>query len=134
MTQDSGKPSDPTQAQQGKSPRASQTEQDSAGSKHEAPTAVQPVEPEQTNLTGAGKAQQREHLQENVEGDAGQGQRHPDLPQASTRPARSLGPEKTIAKPRWLVFGHRFSIGDGIVLQCVLGVEHRCVFGCFGER
>lgn len=80
MTKDSGKQSDSNQNEQGRSPQVSQAEEEAAGSKHEAPTAVQPVEPEQTNLTGAGKTQQREHLQENVEGDEGQAQRHPDLP------------------------------------------------------
>jgi hypothetical protein len=45
---------------------------------HQAPTQVQPVQPEDASATGDQHDQQREHLKRNV--TEGQTQRHPETP------------------------------------------------------
>ena len=65
-------------SKQGTESRPAASPQPPAAAPQEAPTGVQPVEP--ANSQPAGKDQQSHALKLNVEGSAGQGQRHPDTP------------------------------------------------------
>jgi hypothetical protein len=72
---------------------------------HDAPTGVQPVEPADEQPTPPGKDHQRQALKLNVEGSAGQAQRHPDTPAGQHATGSFTGEndaalEKTAAKPR----------------------------------
>ena len=53
-------------------------EEEHAAAKQDAPTAVQPVEPEDAYLTGGSRSLQRRLLGLNVEGSHGQARPHPD--------------------------------------------------------
>ena len=61
---------------------STQRNEEHASAKRAAPTSVQPaptpVQPEEAQLTGAGQKEQRRLLKESIE--AGNAQRHPDLP------------------------------------------------------
>lgn len=62
--------------------QSTQRKEEHASAKRSAPTSVQPahtpLQPEEAQLTGAGQKEQRRVLKENI--DAGNAERHPDLP------------------------------------------------------
>jgi hypothetical protein len=74
--------------------------EDERAAKHQAPTGVQPVEPEDAYLTGVSRSLQRRLLGLNVEGSQGQSRPHPEataegLHSTGSFTKKSSAPEKS---------------------------------------
>lgn len=75
-------------------------EEQKAAAKHQSPTAVQPVQPEDAYLTGGSHSAQRKVLSLNVEGSQGQNQPHPEATAAGQHATGSFtgAPENPSSK------------------------------------
>jgi hypothetical protein len=67
-------------------------------SEQQPPAGVQTVEAEDPHLTGGSKSHQRHVLKLNVEGSAGQGERHPDTPAGQHATGSFTGADEPPAK------------------------------------
>ncbi|AXC09563.1 hypothetical protein ACPOL_0178 [Acidisarcina polymorpha] len=74
--------------------------EDEHATKVDAPTAVQPVEPEDAYLTGVSRSLQRRLLGLNVQGSQGQAKPHPEATSAGLHSTGSFADEKPAAKTK----------------------------------
>ncbi len=72
-------------------------EEEEAAAKSQAPTAVQPVEPEDAYLTGVSRSLQRRLLGLNVNGPQGQSKPHPEAGVAGQHSTGSYTKAKSVA-------------------------------------
>ena len=79
-----------------KKSHSTQKAEENASAKQSGPTSVQPVQPDDVQLTGAGRKEQHRLLKKNV--DDGQARRHPDQPAGQHATGSFTGENKSKKK------------------------------------
>ena len=79
-----------------KKSHSTQKAEENASAKQSGPTSVQPVQPDDVQLTGAGRKEQHRLLKKNVA--EGKAERHPDLPAGQHATGSFTGQNKSKKK------------------------------------